>query len=98
MRPASKVVIVTGGGSSIGAAMACLLAKEGAQLTIAGRRQEILIHGDEETVNHGKREKGDGQGVCARGIAFDTACPGGYLGRLVWTLQSHRAHRRRTRW
>jgi NAD(P)-dependent dehydrogenase (short-subunit alcohol dehydrogenase family) len=36
MRLANNVTIVTGGGTGIGAAIARLLAKEGAQVTITG--------------------------------------------------------------
>ena len=47
-------------------------------------------------MNHGKRARGDRQDVCARGVALDSACPRGFLGGLVWALQSYRAHSRGT--
>jgi short chain dehydrogenase len=41
MRLANNMAIVTGGGTGIGAAIARLFAKEVAQVTIMGRRQEV---------------------------------------------------------
>jgi NAD(P)-dependent dehydrogenase (short-subunit alcohol dehydrogenase family) len=42
MRLAGQHALVTGGGTGIGAAIACLLAAEGAKLTLVGRRREKL--------------------------------------------------------
>jgi 3-hydroxybutyrate dehydrogenase len=41
MRLAHHVALVTGGGTGNGAVIARLFAKEGAQVTITGRRQEV---------------------------------------------------------
>jgi NAD(P)-dependent dehydrogenase (short-subunit alcohol dehydrogenase family) len=41
MTLANNMTSVTGGGTGIGAAIARLLAKEGVQATITGRRQEV---------------------------------------------------------
>ncbi|AMB98597.1 hypothetical protein AWM75_00685 [Aerococcus urinaehominis] len=52
-RVTGKVVLVTGGGSGIGAATAKLLAAEGAQVIITGRTQEKLdkVKGDNENIH-----------------------------------------------
>jgi NAD(P)-dependent dehydrogenase (short-subunit alcohol dehydrogenase family) len=42
MRLADKVTIVTGGGTGIGAAIARTFVREGAKVTITGRRKELL--------------------------------------------------------
>src|SRR6266511_2901748 len=42
MQLANNVAIVTGSGTGTGAAIARLFAKEGAKVTITGRRQEVL--------------------------------------------------------
>jgi 3-hydroxybutyrate dehydrogenase len=42
----NNLAFVTGGGTGIGAAIARLLAQEGAQVTITGRRQEVSTRVD----------------------------------------------------
>ncbi len=54
MRLKNKVAIITGGGSGIGEAIAKLFAKEGAKVTITGRRKEKL----EEVVKSIERSGG----------------------------------------
>jgi NAD(P)-dependent dehydrogenase (short-subunit alcohol dehydrogenase family) len=44
MKLANNVAIVTGSGTGAGAAIVRLFAKEGAAVTITGRRQEVLAH------------------------------------------------------
>lgn len=46
MRVADKVAIVTGGGTGIGAAIAGTFAREGAMVTITGRRKDRLGQGN----------------------------------------------------
>ena len=42
MKLQGKIAIVTGGGTGIGSGIACALAEEGAQVIVAGRREEKL--------------------------------------------------------
>jgi NAD(P)-dependent dehydrogenase (short-subunit alcohol dehydrogenase family) len=68
-RLAGKVAIVTGGGSGIGRAVALAFAREGAQVTVTGRRQEKLIETLAEIRAHG----GEGLAVvCDVSKAVDT--------------------------
>jgi 3-hydroxybutyrate dehydrogenase len=55
----NNMALVTGGGTGIGAAIARLLAQEGAQVTITGRHQEVSTRVDKEGVHHGKGARGD---------------------------------------
>jgi NAD(P)-dependent dehydrogenase (short-subunit alcohol dehydrogenase family) len=52
-RLAGKVAIVTGGGSGIGRAVALAFAREGARVTVVGRRQEKLADTLQEIRVHG---------------------------------------------
>ncbi|NVP58310.1 SDR family NAD(P)-dependent oxidoreductase [Mycoplana rhizolycopersici] len=47
-----KIAVITGGNSGIGKATACLFAKEGAQVIITGRRQDIVDQAATE-IGHG---------------------------------------------
>jgi dihydroanticapsin dehydrogenase len=53
MKLKDKVAIVTGGGTGIGRATSILLAKEGARVTVAGRREEKLIETIEKIKENG---------------------------------------------
>ncbi|OGK33153.1 hypothetical protein A3E10_01120 [Candidatus Roizmanbacteria bacterium RIFCSPHIGHO2_12_FULL_37_23] len=55
MRLQNKVGIITGGGTGIGAGIALMFAKEGAQVIICGRRKEPL----EKTVDEIKKSGGE---------------------------------------
>jgi NAD(P)-dependent dehydrogenase (short-subunit alcohol dehydrogenase family) len=68
-RLAGKVAIVTGGGSGIGKAVALAFAREGARVTVTGRRQEKLAETLAEIRAHG----GEGLAVvCDVSKAADT--------------------------
>ena len=58
-RLAGKVAIVTGGGSGIGRAVALAFAREGARVTVTGRRQEKLA----ETLAEIRAHDGEGLAV-----------------------------------
>jgi NAD(P)-dependent dehydrogenase (short-subunit alcohol dehydrogenase family) len=68
-RLAGKVAIVTGGGSGIGRAVALAFAREGARVTVTGRRQEKLA----ETLQEMRAQGGEGLAVvCDVSKAADT--------------------------
>ena len=51
----NKVVIITGAGDGLGRVMATMFAEEGARLTLAGRRTELLEAGARELRESGKK-------------------------------------------
>src|SRR5207302_1324812 len=53
MQLANKIAIVTGGGTGIGAAIATTFAREGAKVTITGRRKETLAEVADEIAASG---------------------------------------------
>jgi NAD(P)-dependent dehydrogenase (short-subunit alcohol dehydrogenase family) len=68
-RLAGKVTIVTGGGSGIGKAVALAFAREGARVTVTGRRKEKLA----ETLQEIREDGGEGLAVvCDVSKAADT--------------------------
>lgn len=58
-RLAGKVALITGGGTGIGKAIALAFAREGAQVVVAGRREEKL----RETLDVMKKQGGEGLAV-----------------------------------
>jgi len=59
-RLSGKVALITGGGTGIGRAIALAFAREGASVTVAGRRLEKLREVISEIQKQGGRRIGDG--------------------------------------
>jgi len=69
MKLKGKIALITGGGTGIGKATAFLFSKEGAKVTIAGRREHKLL----ETLNIINKNGGDAQYVVGdKSIVSDT--------------------------
>ena len=75
-RLASKVVVVTGGGTGIGRAVAARAAADGAAVVIGGRRQDVGERAATELRESGGRAAGRWQAVVQRpGRASRAAVP-----------------------
>ena len=80
MKFQDKVVLVTGGGSGIGRAVALGFAREGAQVVVAGRRREPL----DQTVKLAEAEGGR-----ATGHAADVTRPADVAGLVAGIVRRH---------